>query len=94
MQSLWKKTFALPREFNKVALTNFNFKVVQGIRLILIALLSILLLLIFYVLAKLSIVYFISWAVFFMILSEVMLSCAAGRKRLERNMRRELKLLK
>ena len=90
MQSLWKKTFALPRRFNKVELTNFSFKWVQSIRLFLIAGLSVLLFLIFYVLAKLSIVYFIFWAVFFMILSEVMLSCAAGRQRLERKMRRDL----
>jgi len=87
MQSLWRKTFALPRKYNKVELTNFSFKWVQSIRLFLIVGLSVLLFTAFYVLAKLSIVYFIFWAVFFMILSEVMLSCAAGRQRLERKMK-------
>lgn len=87
MQSLWRKTFYLPRRLNKVEMTNFSFKCVQSIRLCLIVGLSVLMGTTFYVLAKLSIVYFIFWAVFFMILSEVMLSCAAGRQRLERKLK-------
>ena len=67
---------------------------VQNVRLTLIVGLLILFLLCFYVLGKLSIVYFIFWAVFFMLIAEVMLSCAAGRQRLERKMRRELNLEK
>jgi len=39
-----------------------------------------------FVIAKLILVYFIAWAIFFMILALIMLSCASGRQTLEKKM--------
>lgn len=81
-----KLFFGLPRKFNTVAETYMNLKVVQNVRLALILLLVVLFGMCVFVIAKLIIVYFIAWAIFFMILALVMLSCASGRQTLEKKM--------
>lgn len=78
--------FGVNRRYNTVADTNFNFSTVQNIRIFLIAALVILLFFCVFVIAKLMIVYFICWSILFMLMAEVMLSCAAGRQKVELKM--------
>lgn len=63
----------------------------QNIRIVLITLLLTLLFCCAFVLGKLLLVYFICWAIFFMLLALVMLSCASGRQVVEKKMRDKLK---
>ena len=78
--------FGLPLKYNRVATTYFEFKRVQNVRIFIISLLIVLMGLIVFVIAKLIFVYFIAWAVFFMLLALVMLSCASGRQVVEKKL--------
>jgi hypothetical protein len=86
MGGLFKIFFGLPRSFNTLSETYLSLRVTQNIRVALITLLVCLFGLCVFVIAKLVIVYFIAWAIFFMILALVMLSCASGRQTLEKKM--------
>lgn len=90
-KSLGFYLFGVPRRFNTLADTNFSFKLVQNMRLLEITLMVILLFMCAFVLGKLILVYFICWAIFFMLLALVMLSCASGRQVVERKLLGKLK---
>ena len=88
MKSIRKLLFGLrEKDKDSVKLCNFdNFKMIQNIRLSLMLLLVVLILMLIFVIVKLVFVYFICWAVIFMLVAMAMLSCAAGRQRLEQKM--------
>ena len=89
---MFKKLFGLPHNLNLVAETYIELRWVQNVRLFLIALLAVSLIMCTFVIGKLIIVYFIVWAIFFMLLAIVMLSCATGRQNLENKMLIKMRL--
>jgi hypothetical protein len=82
--------FGMPLKYNRVATTYIDFHRVQNVRIFIISLLIVLMGLIIFVIAKLIFVYFIAWAVFFMLLALVMISCASGRQVVEKKLLQRL----